>query len=359
MGSRAVALVCASAEVAAAGSAQATAGPVSCTPVPDGRSSATSSPSSCWPGCARPSPRPGSGTSWRPTGCCSTASCCPGRPRPRTCCGTQYAAVGAAARAALPAAVDVLGQAAARGADVGDLLARTTAAGGQRRGVHRLVPPLRLADRWPRRGAGRAVPAAGDRGHAPTATATTAGTSASPTAWWRPTRRSYGPTRRLAVDTTVASSVEAGIAWWEELTGGRRRRHGGQAAWPTSSVRPRASPQPGIKVRGREYLRIIYGPDYTEPANLERLRPRTLGHKLSLAVTRVRPGRRVAGTSGAGRAVVARARTGLRRARARVRTRRPAALRGLAGPGKTGQNDGQGLDKRTVQNSPGQGTDIG
>jgi hypothetical protein len=39
--------------------------------------------------------------------------------------------------------------------------------------------------------------------------------------------------------------------------------------------------QPGIKVRGREYLRIIYGPDYTEPANLERLRDRGLGHKRS------------------------------------------------------------------------------
>ena len=41
--------------------------------------------------------------------------------------------------------------------------------------------------------------------------------------------------------------------------------------------------QPGIKVRGPEYLRIIYGPDYLEPANLERLRDRGLGHKRSLA----------------------------------------------------------------------------
>jgi protein phosphatase len=41
--------------------------------------------------------------------------------------------------------------------------------------------------------------------------------------------------------------------------------------------------QPGVKVRGREYLRIIYGPDYTEPANIERLRSRNLGHKRSLA----------------------------------------------------------------------------
>jgi protein phosphatase len=41
--------------------------------------------------------------------------------------------------------------------------------------------------------------------------------------------------------------------------------------------------QPGIKVRGREYLRIIYGPDYTDPGNLSRLRQRNLGHKRSLA----------------------------------------------------------------------------
>lgn len=41
--------------------------------------------------------------------------------------------------------------------------------------------------------------------------------------------------------------------------------------------------QPGVKVRGREYLQIIYGPDYTKPVNLERLRERNLGHKRSLA----------------------------------------------------------------------------
>jgi hypothetical protein len=41
--------------------------------------------------------------------------------------------------------------------------------------------------------------------------------------------------------------------------------------------------QPGLEVRGHEYLRIIYGPDYTEPENLDRLRSRGLGHKRSLA----------------------------------------------------------------------------
>lgn len=39
-----------------------------------------------------------------------------------------------------------------------------------------------------------------------------------------------------------------------------------------------------LKVRGREYLRIIYGPDYAEAANLRRLKDRNLGHKRSLAL---------------------------------------------------------------------------
>jgi len=37
-------------------------------------------------------------------------------------------------------------------------------------------------------------------------------------------------------------------------------------------------------VRGREYLRIIYGPDYTMDANLGRLRDRRLNRKRSLAL---------------------------------------------------------------------------
>ncbi len=42
--------------------------------------------------------------------------------------------------------------------------------------------------------------------------------------------------------------------------------------------------QPAVKCRGREHLRIIYGPDYTEPANLERLRKRSLTGKRMLAL---------------------------------------------------------------------------
>ncbi len=46
----------------------------------------------------------------------------------------------------------------------------------------------------------------------------------------------------------------------------------------------RGPTQPAVKCRGREYLRIIYGPEYTASANLERLRKRGLGAKRALAL---------------------------------------------------------------------------
>lgn len=46
---------------------------------------------------------------------------------------------------------------------------------------------------------------------------------------------------------------------------------------------PKGLVQPGIKVRGREYLRIVYGPDYTESEHLVRLRNRGVNRKRSLA----------------------------------------------------------------------------
>ena len=42
--------------------------------------------------------------------------------------------------------------------------------------------------------------------------------------------------------------------------------------------------QPAIKCRGREYLRIIYGPEYTTSANLAKLRQRNVKTKQSLAL---------------------------------------------------------------------------
>ena len=42
--------------------------------------------------------------------------------------------------------------------------------------------------------------------------------------------------------------------------------------------------QPALKVRGQEYLRIIYGPEYTLAEHLVRLRERALSGKRSLAL---------------------------------------------------------------------------
>jgi protein phosphatase len=42
--------------------------------------------------------------------------------------------------------------------------------------------------------------------------------------------------------------------------------------------------QPAVKCRGKEYLRIIYGPDYDSAENLPRLRNRSLGRKRSMAL---------------------------------------------------------------------------
>jgi protein phosphatase len=42
--------------------------------------------------------------------------------------------------------------------------------------------------------------------------------------------------------------------------------------------------QPALKCRGREYLRIIYGPEYDLPQHIERLRQRGISAKRSLAI---------------------------------------------------------------------------
>ncbi|MEU5400523.1 polynucleotide kinase-phosphatase [Streptomyces sp. NPDC005963] len=91
-------------------------------------------------------------------------------------------------------------------------------------------------------------------------------------------------TRRLIVATGEEDSVRAGVDWWLEMTG---RGGEGMVVKPLQAlVRDGKGRlvQPGIKVRGREYLRIIYGPEYTRPDQLERLRHRFLNHKRSLAL---------------------------------------------------------------------------
>jgi protein phosphatase len=90
-------------------------------------------------------------------------------------------------------------------------------------------------------------------------------------------------TPHRVVDLSDASSEAAATAWWEELTS---RGGEGMVVKPMAFVArgPRGLVQPAVKCRGREYLRIIYGPEYTLPANLDRLRQRGLSAKRSLAL---------------------------------------------------------------------------
>jgi protein phosphatase len=85
------------------------------------------------------------------------------------------------------------------------------------------------------------------------------------------------------VDLTKADDQAKGIQWWEELTA---RGGEGMVVKPLEFIAKGAKglAQPAVKVRGREYLRIIYGPEYTIPENLTRLKSRGLGAKRSLAL---------------------------------------------------------------------------
>ncbi len=90
-------------------------------------------------------------------------------------------------------------------------------------------------------------------------------------------------TPHKVVDLQDEASLKDGTDWWEELTpsGGE-----GMVVKPFQFVTKnrRGLVQPAVKCRGREYLRIIYGPEYTAPEHLDRLRARGLGTKRSLAL---------------------------------------------------------------------------
>ncbi|NLP13361.1 MAG: polynucleotide kinase-phosphatase [Clostridium sp.] len=90
-------------------------------------------------------------------------------------------------------------------------------------------------------------------------------------------------TNHILVDVTDAESVAKGTKWWEDLTasGGE-----GMVVKPYDFIvkNGRELLQPAVKCRGKEYLRIIYGPEYTMDENLKRLRNRSVGKKRSLAL---------------------------------------------------------------------------
>ena len=211
---------------------------------------------------------------------------------------TQYAAVGAAARASLCDAVSMLRKAAARGeivstfetvpggsaqpADIGELLART-----QRR--EEMIGRYAAAYRqycWP-------VRSVADLELAPFhLLATEGGVHTDRDHLWHMEtlgelcRAGAGlllATPYCTTDLTDPDAERATISWWEELTsaGGE-----GMVVKPLDFVArgKRGLLQPAVKVRGPEYLRIIYGPEYTAEEHMTRLRSRGLGRKRSLAL---------------------------------------------------------------------------
>ena len=91
-------------------------------------------------------------------------------------------------------------------------------------------------------------------------------------------------TNHLAVDLDGEASAATAVEWWLNLT-----NSGGEGmvvkpldfiAWEKDRLL-----QPAVKCRGREYLRIIYGPEYTAPERLRRLRKRSLRRKQELALS--------------------------------------------------------------------------
>lgn len=191
----------------------------------------------------------------------------------------QYAAVGASGRATLADETAALEQAAARRLEVNELLARTMT---RRQMMNDYIAAYRRYC-WP-------VNSVTDLKLAPFHLLATEGKvhADQPHDWHMQTlaRLAGGiivATPFRIIDVTIPESESEGIQWWEELTG---RGGEGMVVKPLDFIAKnrRGLVQPAVKCRGREYLRIIYGPEYTAAENLERLRARGLSTKRSLAL---------------------------------------------------------------------------
>ncbi|MFI5495346.1 polynucleotide kinase-phosphatase [Actinoplanes sp. NPDC051859] len=196
----------------------------------------------------------------------------------------RYAGVGAAGRAALPAALSVLDRVAARGLDVGDLRdriqLRAAEIAGYSAAYRAYVKPtdgltgVTLAPFAVLAGPGVSHK---DKDHGWHLDIADRLVAADPIL--------FTPTRRMVVDLADPAAEQAATDWWLALTaaGGE-----GMVVKPYAGLGATTSKgqlvQPGVKCRGREYLRIIYGPECTRPEQLERLRQRHLGRKRSLAL---------------------------------------------------------------------------
>jgi polynucleotide kinase-phosphatase len=200
----------------------------------------------------------------------------------------QYASVAAAARAALPATLAVLDAAAARGLPVAELRDRTAE---RLRNVEAFASAYRRYC-WPTEGltgvrlAPFAVVASGVSERQPAS----GDNHALRDRGWHldlcdrlvdADPDLFAATDRLVVDVADAAQTQAATRWWLELTeaGGE-----GMVVKPYLGRSGSRLTQPGLKCRGREYLRLIYGPDYLAPEQLARLRQRGLGRKRALAL---------------------------------------------------------------------------
>jgi protein phosphatase len=194
----------------------------------------------------------------------------------------QYAPVAAASRAGLGAAAGALARAAARGVDTADLATRV-AQRAERAALYARawepyvwpvsgVDDLRVAPFHMLASEGRVWFDKDHRWHMSLADRLAATGEALIQA-----------TRWRTVDLADEAACAEAVAWWEDLTGGGGE---GMVVKPRDFVSrgPKGLLQPALKVRGREYLRIIYGPEYDAPEHLARLRERGLNGKRNLAL---------------------------------------------------------------------------
>jgi protein phosphatase len=88
----------------------------------------------------------------------------------------------------------------------------------------------------------------------------------------------------MVVDLLNETSAAEGTKWWEDLTGSGGE---GMVVKPFDFIAVKGNEllQPAVKCRGKEYLRIIYGPEYTLKNNMERLKKRSLSQKRNLALS--------------------------------------------------------------------------
>lgn len=186
---------------------------------------------------------------------------------------SQYASVGAAARHVLPEVLAFIGTAAARGLEVASLAARME---------RRLENAVAFRDAY----AAYCRPTDGLDGLtlAPFQILAAEGRALAVTEsheWHLAELAKLAgdlitETRHRFVDLSSARQRAEAVEWWLDLTS-----TGGEGIVVKPAHLTEGRVQPGLKVRGREYLRIIYGPDYTD--SLDALRVRHLGKKRQLA----------------------------------------------------------------------------